>query len=59
MTGPVVYLNKVRKARDRSAQKAQADAHALKHGRTKAQKRLEASRADKAKRTLDGAKFEE
>ncbi len=59
MTGPVVNLNKVRKARDRAARKAQADANALKHGRTKAQKRLEALRADKAKRILDGAKFEE
>ena len=59
MTGSVTNLNKARKARDRAAEKAQADANALKHGRTKAERLLEAARAEKAKRALDGAKFEE
>lgn len=59
MTGSVVNLNKARKARDRAEEKAQADASALKHGRTKAQRLLEAARAEKARRALDGAKFEE
>ncbi len=59
MTGSVVNLNKARKARDRAAEKAQADANALKHGRTKAERLLEAARAEKAKRTLNQAKFEE
>jgi phage protein D len=59
MTGSVVNLNKARKARDRAEEKAQADANALKHGRTKAQRLLEAAKAEKAKRALDGAKFEE
>ena len=58
MTGPV-NLNKARKARDRAAGKARADANALKHGRTKAQRLLEAAQAEKARRALDGAKFEE
>lgn len=54
-----VNLNKARKARDRAAEKAQADANALKHGRTKAERLLEAAQAEKAKRALDQAKFEE
>lgn len=54
-----VNLNKARKARDRAAEKAQADANALKHGRTKAERLLEAAQAEKARRALDGAKFEE
>ena len=59
MTGSVSNLNKVRKARDRAAEKAQADANALKHGRTKAERLLEAAQAEKARRALDGTKFEE
>jgi hypothetical protein len=59
MTGSVTNLNKARKARDRAADKAQADLNAVKHGRTKAERLLEAARAEKAKRALDGAKFEE
>lgn len=54
-----VNLNKARKARDRAAEKAQADANALKHGRTKAERLLEAAQAEKARRALDQAKFEE
>lgn len=59
MTGPVVNLNKARKARDRAADKARADANAAKHGRTKAQRLLEATQAEKARRALDQAKFDE
>lgn len=59
MTGSVTNLNRARKARDRAAEKAQADANALKHGRTKAERLLEAAQAEKARSTLDGAKFEE
>ena len=54
-----VNLNKARKARDRAAEKAQADANALRHGRTKAERLLEAAQAEKARRALDQAKFEE
>lgn len=59
MTGSVVNLNRVRKSRDRAAEKAQADANAAKHGRTKSERLLEAAKAEKAKRALDQAKFEE
>ena len=59
MTGSVVNLNKARKARDRSEEKAQADANALKHGRTKAQRLLEAAQAEKARRALDQVRFED
>ena len=59
MTGSVFNLNRARKARDRAEEKAQADANALKHGRTKAERLLEAAQAEKARRALDGAKFEE
>ena len=59
MTGSVTNLNKARKARDRAEEKAQADANALKHGRSKAERLLEAAQAEKARRALDGAKFEE
>ena len=54
-----INLNKVRKARDRAADKAQADANAVKFGRSKAERLLDAARADKAKSALDQAKFEE
>ena len=40
MTGSVTNPNKARKARDRAAEKAQADANALKHGRRKSERRL-------------------
>ncbi len=59
MSGSVVNLNKARKARDRAEEKAQADANALKHGRSKAQRLLEATQAEKARRVLDQSKFEE
>ena len=59
MTETPINLNKVRKARDRAAGKAEADSNAVKFGQTKAQRMLDAARADKARRALDGAKFEE
>lgn len=59
MTGAPVNLNKARKARDRAAGKAQADANAVRHGRTKAERLLEATRAAQAKARLDQLKFEE
>ncbi|WP_386681750.1 DUF4169 family protein [Loktanella sp. R86503] len=54
-----INLNKVRKARDRAADKAEADANAVKFGRSKAERLLDAARADKARTALDQAKFEE
>lgn len=58
MTEPV-NLNRARKARDRAEEKRRADENAAKHGRTKAQRLLEAAQSEKARRALDGAKFEE
>jgi hypothetical protein len=54
-----VNLNRARKDRDRAREKAQADANAVKFGRTKAERLLDAARAEQAKRRLDQAKFEE
>lgn len=58
MTTPV-NLNHARKVRDRAAEKAQADANALKHGRTKAERLREALDEERARRALDAHKFEE
>ncbi len=55
----VVNLNKARKARDRAAKKAAADANAAKHGQSKAARVLQATRDEKAKRLLDGHEREE
>jgi hypothetical protein len=57
--GSIVNLNRARKARDRAAEKAEADANAVRHGRTKAQRLLEAAEKERARKVLDGAKFEE
>lgn len=54
-----VNLNKARKARDRAEDKRQADENAARHGRSKAQRLLEAAQGEKARMALDGAKFEE
>ncbi|WP_292290502.1 DUF4169 family protein [Marivita sp.] len=50
----VTNLNQFRKAKVRDAKRAQADENAVKFGRSKAQKDLEAARAEKARRELDG-----
>lgn len=54
-----INLNQARKDRTRADDKARADANAAKHGRTKAQRLLEAAQAEQAKRRLDQAKFDE
>ncbi len=46
----IVNLNKARKARDRAAKRAEADANAVKFGRSGAQKELDKARADKLAR---------
>ena len=50
----IINLRTARKARDKAEARAQADANALKFGRLKSEKVLEAAKADKAKRDLDG-----
>jgi hypothetical protein len=52
----VVNLNKVRKARERALAKEQARDNRAKYGRTKSEKTLTEAEAEKAERTLDGAK---
>lgn len=54
-----INLNKVRKTRDRAEAKALADANAVKFGRTKAQRLLEAAQAEHQRRHLDAQKFED
>lgn len=49
-----INLNKARKARAKSGKRAQADANAVKFGRTKAEKARDRIEAEKAKRDLDG-----
>ncbi len=56
--GPV-NLNRARKERARMQAKAEADANAARHGRTKAERVLEAARQEQARRRLDAHRFEE
>ncbi|MEM7075734.1 MAG: DUF4169 family protein [Pseudomonadota bacterium] len=53
MTTPV-NLNRFRKQKARAQKRARADENAAQHGRSKAQRKLEEARADKARKTLDG-----
>lgn len=55
----IVNLRQARKDRDRSEKKAQADANAVRFGRTKAQRLLEAAKAEQARRHLDQLKFDD
>ena len=52
----VINLRQARKDRDRAEKRAAADANAAKFGRTKAQKVVEQSDADRAAKHLDGVK---
>ena len=54
----VTNLNRFRKQKARDDKRAEADANAVKHGRTKAQKSLEDARAEKAARNLDGHRLD-
>jgi hypothetical protein len=55
----ILNLNQARKAKAKTGAKIQAAENRAKFGRTKADKALEAARADKLKRDLDGAKRED
>ena len=52
----VVNLRQARKNRDKAARKQRGDENAARFGQTKDQKSLEALRAQKAERDLDGHK---
>ena len=54
-----INLNRARKDRGRSEKRATADANAAKHGRTKAERILEATRNVKAARILDQHRIED
>lgn len=54
----VVNLNKARKSRARDAARSQADANAVKFGRSKAEKAKDRAEAEKTTRDLDGHKRE-
>ncbi len=49
-----INLNRVRKDKARKAKRAEADANAVKHGRTKAQKTADMSESQRAREKLDG-----
>ncbi|MNL50792.1 hypothetical protein D3C87_1738360 [compost metagenome] len=55
----ILNLNQARKAKTKADAKTKAVENRAKFGRTKADKALDAARADKLKRDLDGAKRED
>ena len=55
----IVNFNQARKAKAKADDKTRAAENRAKFGRTKGQKTLDAARADKLKRDLDGAKRED
>jgi hypothetical protein len=55
----ILNLNQARKARAKTDAKAKAAENRAKFGRAKADKALDAARADKLQRDLDGAKRED
>lgn len=55
----IVNLNQARKAKAKADDKVRAAENRLRFGRTKAEKTLNAARADKLRRDLDGAKRED
>ncbi|USQ97809.1 DUF4169 family protein [Caulobacter sp. RL271] len=55
----IVNLNQARKAKAKADDKARTAENRAKFGRSKVEKTLEAARADKLKRDLDGAKRED
>jgi hypothetical protein len=59
MQNPPVSLSKVRKARAKSERRAQADANAVKFGRTKAERELDQANAARTHRQLDGHKCDD
>ena len=55
----LINLNKIRKDRERTRKKAEADQNAALFGRTKAERLADAARETQAKARLDQLKFEE
>ncbi|WP_099826346.1 DUF4169 family protein [Oceaniglobus indicus] len=59
MSDKPVNLNRARKLRDLAERKAKADANAIKHGRTKGQRVLDATRNARARTVLDRHRIED
>ena len=55
----ILNLNQARKAKAKADDKARAAENRVRFGRSKAEKSLEAARAEKLRRELDGAKRED
>jgi hypothetical protein len=55
----ILNLNRARKAKAKTDDKTRAAENRAKHGRSKIEKTLDAARADKLRRDLDGAKRED
>jgi hypothetical protein len=55
----IVNLTRARKDKARAEKKAEADANAAKHGRTKAERLLATTREETARRRLDQHKFDD
>ncbi|WP_082564753.1 DUF4169 family protein [Caulobacter sp. Root1472] len=55
----ILNLNQARKARAKTDAKAKAAENRARFGRTKADKTLDAARADKLQRDLDGSRRED
>ena len=54
-----INLNKARKSRDKVKKRRQADENAVKFGRTKAERDLEATRKSKAEAALDNHRIDD
>ncbi len=54
----IVNLRRARKARDRAADKAEAEANRAQHGRTRTEKSATRAEIARRDRTLDGARRE-
>ena len=59
MTDQTVNLNKIRKAKTKADQRAEADANSVTFGRSKAERMLDATRNAKARAMLDAHHVEE
>lgn len=55
----VINMSNMRKALDRAKRKAEADANAVKHGRTKAEVEGEKRAADRSRSWLDGHELDQ
>ncbi len=55
----IVNLNKTRKRREAVKKRAQADANAMKFGKTKAERVLNATQNERARIKLDGHRFDD